>query len=138
MGSAASIDQGDHLGVQRQVAVLAELADRDMQPGPGADEHDRVSLQAELSRSRNDTLYVAANLSVLGFMEVSRGSFAAALPPLREARDLTHRIGIREPGVFRWHQDHIEASLAGGFPEEAAELVGELNAQAAALGRPGL
>jgi DNA-binding CsgD family transcriptional regulator len=93
---------------------------------------------AELSRSRNDTLYVAANLSVLGFLEVSRGSFAAALPPLREARDVTRQMGIREPGIFRWHQDHIEACLAGGFPEEAAELVDELNAQAAALGRPAL
>jgi DNA-binding CsgD family transcriptional regulator len=83
-------------------------------------------------------LYVAANLSVLGFLEVSRGSFAAALPLLREVRDLARRMGIREPGIFRWHEDHIEASLAAGSPEEAAELVGELNAQAAALGRPGL
>ena len=93
---------------------------------------------AELSRSRNDALYVASNLSVLGFLEVSRGSFAAALPPLREVRDLARRMGIREPGIFRWHEDHIEASLAGGLPQEAAELVDELNAQATALGRPGL
>jgi len=40
------IDQGDQLRVQRQVAVLAELADRDVQPGPGADEHDGISAQA--------------------------------------------------------------------------------------------
>jgi hypothetical protein len=32
------IDQGDQLRVQRQVAVLAELADRDVQPRPGADQ----------------------------------------------------------------------------------------------------
>ena len=43
---AVAVDQGDQLGVQRQVAVLAELADRDVQPGPGADVHDRVGAQA--------------------------------------------------------------------------------------------
>ena len=46
MGGAVGVDQGDQLGVQRQVAVLAQLADRDMQPRPGADEHDRIGLQA--------------------------------------------------------------------------------------------
>ena len=40
------IDEGDQLGVQGQVAVLAELANRDMQPGPGADEHDGIGAQA--------------------------------------------------------------------------------------------
>jgi hypothetical protein len=33
------IDQGGQVRVQRQVAVLAELADRDVQPRPGADLH---------------------------------------------------------------------------------------------------
>jgi DNA-binding CsgD family transcriptional regulator len=93
---------------------------------------------ADVSRRRNDTVYVAANLSVLGFLEVSRGNFAGALPPLREVRDITRRMGISEPGIFRWHEDHIEASLAAGFPDEAAELADELKTQAGALGRPGL
>ena len=46
VGGAVAVDEGDQLGVQRQVAVLAELADRDVQPGPGADEHDGVGGQA--------------------------------------------------------------------------------------------
>ena len=32
------IDQGDQLRVQRQGAVLAEFADRDVKPRPGADQ----------------------------------------------------------------------------------------------------
>jgi hypothetical protein len=43
---AVAVDEGHQLGVQRQVAVLAELADRDVQPGPGADEHDSIGPQA--------------------------------------------------------------------------------------------
>ena len=43
---AVLVDQGDQVRVQRQVAVLAELADRDVQPRAGADLHDRVGLQA--------------------------------------------------------------------------------------------
>jgi hypothetical protein len=46
VGGPVAVDEGDQLGVQRQVAVLAELADRHVQPGPGADEHHRGGLQA--------------------------------------------------------------------------------------------
>ena len=46
MGGAVAVDEGDQLGVQGQVAVLVELADRDVQPGPGADVHDGIGLQA--------------------------------------------------------------------------------------------
>jgi hypothetical protein len=42
---AVVADEGDQVRVQRQVAVFAQLADRDVQPMPGADEHDRVGAQ---------------------------------------------------------------------------------------------
>jgi hypothetical protein len=45
VAGAVVVDQGDQVRVQRQVAVLAELADRDVQPRPGADLHDRVRAQ---------------------------------------------------------------------------------------------
>jgi hypothetical protein len=44
--SPVAVDQRDELRVQRQVPALAQLADRDVQPGPGADVHDGVSAQA--------------------------------------------------------------------------------------------
>jgi hypothetical protein len=40
------LDQGEQVRVQRQVAVLAQLADRDVQPGRGADRDDGVGAQA--------------------------------------------------------------------------------------------
>jgi len=40
-------DQGHQLRVQRDVAVVAQLADRDVQPVPGADLHDRIVLQGD-------------------------------------------------------------------------------------------
>jgi hypothetical protein len=45
VGAAVVADEGDQVRVQRQVAVLVEFADRDVQPVRGADEHDRVGLQ---------------------------------------------------------------------------------------------
>src|SRR5215472_10968857 len=38
--------QPDEVGVQGHVPVVAELAERDPQPVPGADLHDRVRVQA--------------------------------------------------------------------------------------------
>jgi hypothetical protein len=43
---AVVVDQFDQLWVQRQVAVLTELPDRDMQPGSGTDVHHRVGAEA--------------------------------------------------------------------------------------------
>ena len=40
-------DQGHQLRVQRDVAVVVQLADRDVQPVPGADLHDRVVLEGD-------------------------------------------------------------------------------------------
>ena len=44
--AAVGVDQLHELGVQWQVAVLAQLADRHVQPWPGTDAHDRVGAQA--------------------------------------------------------------------------------------------
>jgi hypothetical protein len=43
--SAVGVDQLHQLRVQQQVAVLAQLADRHVQPRGGADEHDGVGAQ---------------------------------------------------------------------------------------------
>jgi hypothetical protein len=45
---AVVIDQGGQVRVQRQVAVLAELAGRDVQPRPGADLDDGVRAQRDV------------------------------------------------------------------------------------------
>ena len=42
VGGAVVADEGDQVRVQRQVPVVVQLADRDVEPVSGADEHDRV------------------------------------------------------------------------------------------------
>jgi hypothetical protein len=46
VGGPVVIDEGDQLGVQRKVAVFAELADRDVQPRAGADQDHGIGRQA--------------------------------------------------------------------------------------------
>jgi DNA-binding CsgD family transcriptional regulator len=99
---------------------------------------DAATRGAEIARNHNDANFTVHNLCVLGFVEASRGRFAAALPALREARAITRRMGVRDAGVYRWHAEHIEASLAAGCAGEAAQIAAELRAQAETLGRPGL
>jgi hypothetical protein len=43
--AAVVIDEGEQVWVQRQVAVLTQLADRDVQPRAGADVHHRVGAE---------------------------------------------------------------------------------------------
>ena len=45
VSGAVVADEGDQVGVQRQVSVVVEFADRDVQPMSGADEHDRIGGQ---------------------------------------------------------------------------------------------
>jgi hypothetical protein len=43
--AAVVVDERDQVRVQRQVAVLAELPDGNVQPGCGTDQDDRVRAQ---------------------------------------------------------------------------------------------
>jgi DNA-binding CsgD family transcriptional regulator len=57
---------------------------------------------------------------------------------LREARAITRRVGVADPARNPWLADHVEASLATGAVDEAAEIAAELRAIAQRLGRPAL
>jgi hypothetical protein len=45
VAGAVVVDELNEVWMQRQVAVLAQLADRDVQPRPAADLHDRIRAQ---------------------------------------------------------------------------------------------
>lgn len=106
--------------------------------GDAATAADAATRGAKLARSQDDIIFTTQNLCVLGILEVSRSQFTAALAPLREARALTRRMGVREPSVYQWHAEHVEASLATGNLAEAAEITSELQELARALNRPSL
>jgi DNA-binding CsgD family transcriptional regulator len=106
--------------------------------GDAATATDAATRGAKLARDQDDIIFTTQNLCTLGFLEVSRSQFTAALTPLREARTLTRRMSVREPSIYQWHAEHVEASLATGNLAEAAEITAELQALADALGRPAL
>lgn len=73
--------------------------------------------------------------ATLGFLELSRGDADAAnrhLAPLVEDVEAT---GIREPGVFKFHADAIEAMIEIGEIEAARDLLERFERRGRSLGR---
>jgi DNA-binding CsgD family transcriptional regulator len=76
------------------------------------------------------------NLSVLGFLDLALGDASGALRHLEAARDLVSSAGVREPAVFRFIPDLVEALVGAGRIEEADEWIAWLGGRARATGRP--
>jgi DNA-binding CsgD family transcriptional regulator len=75
-------------------------------------------------------------LSVRGFVELSRGDFAAADRHFTEADEILDAIGIREPARFRFHGDHVEAAIGLGELERAEKMVDRLAERSKVFPRP--
>jgi DNA-binding CsgD family transcriptional regulator len=88
---------------------------------------------AEASRS---TWFALMTLPVLGFAELSAGQPAQAAAHLARADEVCERIGLREPGRFRLHADYVEALIACGELDGAAEVLGRFTERGHAIGRP--
>ncbi len=66
------------------------------------------------------------SLWALGFIELSRGEPAAAVEHLERVDEIAESIELREPGVWRFHGDHIEAHVALGELDRAEALLERL------------
>ena len=89
--------------------------------------------RAEATRSTWSALMI---LPVLGFIELSAGQPAEAVAYLARADATCERIGLREPGRFRFHADYAEALIACGELDQAAAVLGRFEERGQALGRP--
>ena len=78
---------------------------------------------------------VAINLWVLGFLDLSLGELAAVDRHLTRADEIGERIGLGEPGQWRFQGDHIEALVGLGELERAATLCERLEERGRALDR---
>ena len=100
---------------------------------------DRARTQATeglaLAELHEDRWYVLANGSVLGFLELSLGNAAAAHDHLAPVATLAERMGLREPGIFPFLPDEIEALIVLGELDEAEALLRRLEEQAVARDR---
>jgi DNA-binding CsgD family transcriptional regulator len=72
---------------------------------------------------------------VLGLLALWSGDPGGAAACFATADDARRGTGVREPALFWWHADRVEALLALGEVEEAAGLVDAWEADAARLGR---
>jgi DNA-binding CsgD family transcriptional regulator len=75
------------------------------------------------------------NLPVLGLVELSAGRPEEAAAHLARADELCERIALREPGRFRFHADYIEALVALGELDRAADVLARFTQRGQELGR---
>lgn len=75
---------------------------------------------------RGDIVVAAMHRHILGFTALSVGQWRTADAELTEAAALAERISVRHPGRFKVAGDRVEAALALGDVERAAEIVATL------------
>ncbi len=75
-------------------------------------------------------------LAILGFLELSLGNAREADRALGRLATAVEETGLREPALFRFHGDAIEAKIALGQLDEAEALLAELERLGAILERP--
>ena len=88
-----------------------------------------------LGERRGDLWAVGVNLWVLGFLDLSVGDLAAVDRGLSRADQIGKAIGLREPGQWRFHADHIEALVGLGQLDRAEALLVRLEGRGRAAGR---
>ncbi|MGH2737626.1 MAG: LuxR C-terminal-related transcriptional regulator [Actinomycetota bacterium] len=77
-----------------------------------------------LAQAAGEILIMVLHLSVLGFVELSRGHHAEAHRYLARAIELKETMGVQEPAYFRIVPDDVEALVALGRLDEAEVLLG--------------
>jgi DNA-binding CsgD family transcriptional regulator/tetratricopeptide (TPR) repeat protein len=112
------------------LAMLAALGGRE-------DEARALGLDALSTSTRNgDPWNEIAARAALGALERSRNDAAATHAWLAPAVTACERMGLREPAVFPFVPDEIEALVALGEIDEAERLTIRLDEQGEALDRP--
>ncbi|SNT20182.1 regulatory protein, luxR family [Asanoa hainanensis] len=91
------------------------------------------AIEACSAAGDEDWLRVAR--AAYGQVLLFQGAPEAAVAEFRKAQELERRHGRNDPAIFLWHADFVEALAAVGELAEAAEVLTETRAVAAAFGR---
>jgi DNA-binding CsgD family transcriptional regulator len=90
------------------------------------------------ARAAKDRFFEVHLRCALAFLEVSLGNYAAAADISSGLPEMVAAMGIREPGIFPFAPDRIEALAALGMLDEARAMTDELETRGTELGRPRL
>jgi len=130
-------------------ACLRLFVDVEPTPGPGliaaalaevhignvgaAAEYAERALEACLAAGDEDWLRGA--YSTLGLVHQMRGDAPAAADVMRRAYELEQRLCRFDPSVLLWHADFVEALVATGARDEAADVLAAVRGHADRLER---
>jgi DNA-binding CsgD family transcriptional regulator len=98
-------------------------------------ERARALAEGNLPMTKRHPVIDAGNEAVLGLVEQWSGHPRHAASRFAVAEDEMLHSGLREPAMFWWRGDYVEALLALGMRDEAAVLVEGWEADAMRLGR---
>jgi DNA-binding CsgD family transcriptional regulator len=90
------------------------------------------------ARAAQDRFFGVHLRSAVAFLEVSLGDYAAAADITAGLPEMVAAMGIREPGIFPFAPDRIEALAARGSLNEAWAMTDEWETRGTELGRPRL
>ncbi len=92
----------------------------------------------DVTAGAGDAFFAIHHLVVLGLLDASLGNYAAVHAHVGGLDALLEEMGVKEPGIFPFHADQIEALVAIGDLDAAERAVTRLEVQGRALDRPRL
>jgi DNA-binding CsgD family transcriptional regulator len=104
--------------------------------GRAQEARDSAREGLDLAQRTGHRLYVIGNLTALGAVELAAGEPEPAASYSIQAWELAHAGGLESPARFPVLPEAVEALLAIGDRDRAAELAREQRRIAVALGRP--
>jgi DNA-binding CsgD family transcriptional regulator/tetratricopeptide (TPR) repeat protein len=132
-----SVAIGSGMGSSTWEAVaLGPAALVDALSGRHAEARAHAARILELIGDADEPLIEAHARAVLGFLALTEGDPAAADRELSRADAGLSAMGMVEPAPYRFHADHVEAVVALGDLDRAAELTRRLEARREVLPKP--
>ncbi len=150
--AALELQVGNWPAAERHLRQLEGVVERTGQEGVGC-KGLTVAARLDMLRGREETaraagdralalafeggeaLVIAETLATLGFLELSTGQLAAARVHLDRTDQISERIGLGEPGLVRYHADHVESLIALGEIDRAETALERFEQQGSATGR---
>ena len=115
--------------------ALHALAIVDAHRGDTDAARDAATEGLGLAEALGSVLLQILHLSVLGFLELFEENPDESLRHLDRAAELTERMGVEEPALFRFDPDLVEALVAAGNLGRAAEVLERFEGRAERLDR---